>query len=117
MEDQVREGKITVAPEVLLDIIRQAALYTDGVLSMATVHPRVDRLFRRLVTSEGIELEIKDSSVTIDLYLIVQATDMLALSHRVQNEVIRAMDKMVGIKVDAVNIHIEDVAYPGNESS
>jgi uncharacterized alkaline shock family protein YloU len=117
MEDQVREGKITVAPEVLLDIVQQAALYTDGVLSMAPTHPQVDRLFRRIVVSEGIKMEIRDSSVKIDLFLVTQATDLLALSHKVQNEVIRAMDKMVGVKVDAVNIHIEDIAYPGNGSS
>jgi len=115
--DIVQEGKITVAPEVLLDIIQQAALYTDGVVRMASIPPRVDRIFRRVITAEGIELEIKDVSAVIDLYLVVRPVDMLALSHRVQKEVIRSMDKLVGLKVDAVNIHIEDVAYPNNGSS
>lgn len=115
--DPVREGKITVAPEVLLDIVRQAVLYTEGVVGMASIPPRVDRIFRKLVTADGIELEIKESSITIDLYLVVQPTDMLTLSHRVQKEVIRSLDKMVGLYVDAVNIHIEDVAHPNNGSS
>ena len=52
--------------------------------------------------------------LTIELDLVVQAADMLSLSHRVQKEVIRAMDKLVGLRVDAVNVHIEDVAYPDN---
>jgi uncharacterized alkaline shock family protein YloU len=115
--DKVHEGKITVAPEVLVDIVRQAALYTDGVVKMASVPPRVDRIFRRLVTAEGIELEIREDSVVIDLFLVVRAVDMLALSHKVQQEIIRTMDRIVGIEVDAVNIHIEDVAYPGNGPS
>ena len=107
----VSEGKITVAPGVLLDIIEQAALYTDGVIGMASTPPSVGRIFRKLITGEGIELEIKEGSVSIDLYLIVQAVDMVTLCHHVQKEVIRAMDKLVGLEVSAVNIHIEDVAY------
>lgn len=115
--DTVCDGKITVAPEVLLDIIQQAALYTDGVVEMASVPPRVDRLFRRVITGEGIELEIKESSVSIDLYLIVREVDLVELGHIVQKEVMRSMDKLVGITVNAVNIHIEDIVYPTNGSS
>lgn len=110
--EEVKEGKITVAPQVLLDIIREAALYTDGVVGMATAPPRVDRIFRRLVTAEGIEMEIDGSSVTVDLYLVVREVDLLALSHKVQREVIRSMDKLVGLSVKAVNVHVEDVVYP-----
>ena len=107
----ISEGTITVAPGVLLDIIEQAALYTDGVMGMASIPPRVGRIFRRLISGDGIELEVGEDSVSIDLYLIVQAVDLLTLCHQVQKEVIRAMDKLVGLKVSAVNIHIEDVAY------
>ena len=114
--ETIRQGKITVAPEVILDIIRQAALYTEGVLGMASIPPRVDRIFRRLITGEGIALEILDDSVTIDLYLIADHVDLLNLGHRVQREVIRSVDKLVGLKVSEVNIHIEDVAYPGNSA-
>ena len=110
----VPDGKITVSPEVLLEIIEQAALYTEGVVSMASVPPRVDRLFRRLVVADGIQLEIHDDSVTVDLYLIVRAVDLIALSNRAQKEVIRAMEKLVGLQVKAVNVHIEDVVYPTN---
>lgn len=113
--DKVAEGKITVAPGVLLDIIEQAALYSDDVVGMAAVPARVDRIFRRLITGDGIELEIRGDSIIVDLYLVVRPVDLLSLSHRVQNEVIRAMDKLVELKVGAVNVHIEDVAYPENE--
>jgi uncharacterized alkaline shock family protein YloU len=112
--ETIRQGKITVAPEVILDIIRQAALYTEGVVGMASIPPRVDRIFRRLITGEGIALEILDDSVTIDLYLVAEQVDLLNLGHRVQREVIRSVDRLVGLKVSEVNIHIQDVAYPGN---
>lgn len=115
--ETVREGKITVSPGVLLDIVQQAALYADGVIRMAPIPPRVDRIFRRLITAEGIQMELKASSIIIELYLVVRAVDMLALGQRVQKEVVRTMDKLVGLKVDAVNIHIEDVAYPNSETS
>lgn len=115
--ETVAEGKITVAPGVLLEIIEQAALYTDGVLGMASIPPRVDRLFRKQISGDGIQLEIKEDSIVVDLYLNVRAVDILALSHRVQKEVIRAMDKLVSLRVAAVNIHIEDVGYSDNNSA
>lgn len=115
--DTITEGKITVAPRVLLEIVEQAATYPDSVVAMASIPPRVDRIFRKLITGEGIQLEIKQDSVVIDLYLIVQAVNITELSHQIQKEVIRAMDKIVGLKVDAVNIHIEDIAYSNNGSS
>ncbi len=110
--EEVREGKITVGPQVLLDIVRQAALYTEGVVRMASVPPRVDRIFRRLIAGDGIELEIQGSCITIDVYLVVEAVDLMSLSHKVQKEVARTVDKLVGLEVEAVNVHIEDVAYP-----
>jgi uncharacterized alkaline shock family protein YloU len=112
----IRQGKITVAPEVVLDIIRQAVLYAEGVVGMAPIPPRVDRIFRRLITGEGIAMEILEDSVTIDLYIVAEEVDLLALSHRVQREVVRSMDKLVGLNVREVNIHIEDVAYPNNSA-
>jgi uncharacterized alkaline shock family protein YloU len=112
--DTIRQGKITVAPEVILDIIRQAALYADGIVGMASIPPRVDRIFRRLITGEGIVMEILDDSVAIDLYLIAEEVDLLEVSHRVQREVIRSVDRLVGLNVHEVNIHIEDITYPGN---
>jgi uncharacterized alkaline shock family protein YloU len=115
--DTVAEGKITVAPGVLLDIVEQAALYSDGVVGMASIPARVDRIFRKLISGDGIELEIRGDSVIIDLYLIVRAVDLVSLGHRVQQEVMRAMDKLVGLKVDAVNIHVEDIYYPENQTA
>jgi uncharacterized alkaline shock family protein YloU len=110
----IPEGKITVAPEVLLEIIELAALYTDGVVRLASTPARVDRLFKKVISGNGIDLEIDQDSVTIDLYLIVKEVDILALSHKVQKEVIRSMDRIVGLNVNAVNVHIEDVEYPDN---
>ncbi len=116
MDEVIRAGKITVAPEVLLQIIEQAALYTDGVVKLASIPPRVDRIFRKLITGDGIELEIKEKAVIIDLYLVARAVNLVTLSQRVQKEVMRTMDKLVGLQVDTVNVHIEDVAYPDNGS-
>lgn len=99
---------------MLLEIIELAALYTDGVVRLASVPARVDRIFKKVVTGNGIELEINQDSVTIDLYLIVKEVDMLELSHKIQKEVIRSMDKIVGLNVNAVNVHILDVVYPDN---
>jgi len=49
--------------------------------------------------------------VLVDIYLVVEAGyNMLALGRQVQTEVTRAIQDMVGLDVEAVNVYIEDVA-------
>ena len=65
-------GTVTVAPEVLVQLIRLTALATPGVTRLAaTFHGKVRRLFGGK-TGEGIEIEIEDHSVAINLYVIAE---------------------------------------------
>jgi uncharacterized alkaline shock family protein YloU len=50
--------------------------------------------------------------VRVDVYIIVEPdVSMRGVSQKIQEAVTRAIQDMVGMKVSAVNIHIEDVAY------
>jgi len=56
-------------------------------------------------------LTIKDNTVTADLYIVVESdADMLAVGSAVQEEVSAALEEMVGMQVEAVNVYIQDVA-------
>lgn len=104
-------GTVTVAPEVLLALVRLTALATPGVARLSSENPSgVHRLFSGKA-SEGIRLEIEDNAVSIDLYVVVEPdVQMLPLGQALQREVSRAIQDVVGMPVNEINIHIDDVA-------
>jgi uncharacterized alkaline shock family protein YloU len=115
-EREVRRGKTTIAPDVLLTIARLSALAVPGVARMEPVPGGVDRLFKRGV-HDGVRIAVKDLSVSVDLYLVLEHDrNVRDISRAVQAAVARAIHEMVGMDVLAVNIHIEDVAFPEQEA-
>ena len=110
-----RQGKTTIAPEVLLTIARLSALGANGVARTSPVPGGVNRLFKRGV-DDGVRIEIKDQAVSVDLYLVIEHDrNVRDVSRAVQAAVARAIEEMVGMDVLAVNVHIEDIAYPEQE--
>ncbi|MBT3323391.1 MAG: Asp23/Gls24 family envelope stress response protein [Anaerolineae bacterium] len=104
-------GKTTVAPEVLVDIAKMAALKVDGVSAMAPVSGGVNRIFRRGVV-DGVRIAIEDDIVSADLYIILDNNvNIRNVSRTVQEKVTRAITEMVGMVVEEVNINIENIAY------
>lgn len=104
-------GTITIAPEVLMDVVRLTALATPGVAGLSPDQPnRVSRMFSGKI-SRGIRLELEDSTVSIDLHIVVEPqTQMLTLGQTLKREISRAIQDVVGMPVKEINIHIEDVA-------
>jgi uncharacterized alkaline shock family protein YloU len=111
-----RRGKTTIAPDVLLTIARLSALGVPGVARTSQVPGGVNRLFRR-GADDGVRIEVRDQAVAVDLYLVVEhERNVREVSRAAQAAVARAIQEMVGMDVLAVNIHIEDVAYPEREA-
>lgn len=118
MEQETRPpGKTTVAPDVLVDIARMAALKVSGVNSMAPVTGGVNRLFGRGV-SDGVRIKLDDDDIVYaDLYIILDnGINIRDVSRTIQQKVTRAITEMVGMEVGEVNIHIENIAYDEEEA-
>lgn len=107
------KGKVVIAPEVLMTIARLAALSVPGVAGMAFLPGSVNRLFgRRPPPGEGVRISVHEHTVRADLHLIVNpGSNMRDVGQRVQHEVALAIQQMVGMDVEAVNVHIQDVAF------
>lgn len=120
-EVNVREsiGRIEVAPEVLATIAYYATLRVDGIAKMAPIPPDVARLFRRDTRHHGVLLDLVDEGrVKFDIYVIMNPhVNIMETSQRLQTAVMEAIDTMVGIPVDAVNVHVEDVIYAQGEAA
>jgi uncharacterized alkaline shock family protein YloU len=114
--DESRRGRTTIAPEVLLTIARLSALGTPGVARTSPVPGGVNRLFKR-GADDGVRIEVRDQAVAVDLYLVTDhGHNVREVSRAVQAAVARAIQEMVGMDVQAVHIHIEDIAYPEQEA-
>lgn len=109
-------GRIEVAPEVLATIAHRAVLRVDGVSRMAPIPADIARMFRRATRQDGILLDLSDNQVKFSIYVIMEPhASVLQTSRQVQAAVIEAIDTLVGIPVDSVDVHVEDVVYGQGE--
>lgn len=106
-------GAVTVETEVIETIARQAALEVPGVVRI--VERDVDRLLG--LPGKSVAIAVHEGQVWVDLYLIAGPDiSLLRLGRAVQYEVTRAIQQMIGMPVNTVNVHIEDVVYPQPEN-
>ncbi len=112
MTDPIRPpGKTTIAPEVLVTIVRLTVLSIPGVSRFATNPSEVERWFSKNI-SEGIKVSVEGNVVYADIYVILKPDlNVRDVSHNIQTRVTRAISEMVGMEVGRVNIHIEDIDY------
>jgi len=112
MEAQPKTGKITVAPEVLETTARLTTLAIPGVTRMTSPAG-----IRRLLRHDGVKIEVIGNSVRVRLYVVTEPdANMLSVGRQIQAEVTRAIQDMVGMEVQSVDVYIEDVAYLSEES-
>lgn len=104
-------GKTTIAPGVLLTIARLTTLEVKGVSRMAALPAGVGWVQKRS-QAEGIRIDIEDDRVYADIYVNLEPDfNVREVSRNIQNEVARAISKMVGMEVGRINIHIENIDY------
>jgi len=116
-EERESMGRIEVAPEVLATIAHFAALRVEGVVKMAPVPADVVRLFRREARHNGVLLDFSNNQVRFDIYVMMDPNvNIMETSQALQTAVAEAIDTMVSVPVDAVNVHVEDVVYQKGET-
>jgi uncharacterized alkaline shock family protein YloU len=107
METQPKIGRITISPEVLETVARLTALAVPGVVRLTTPPG-----MQRLLGQDGVKIQIAEDRVLVDVYVVTgPEVNMLNIGHQIQTEVTRAIQDMVGMKVESVDVHIEDVAH------
>ncbi len=103
-------GVVRVTRQVLTTIVINAALEVPGVVRMAQVTDQWSRLLGREVPRQGVNLILKDNTVTADLYIVIASNiNIVEVGSAVQEEVASAIEHMVGMHVKEVNVYIQDV--------
>ena len=102
-------GKITISSEVIATIVGHTASEAYGVVGMAS-RGRVRRLLARERVTQGIEVGRTEEGIRIDLHVIVEyGLNLAEVASTVRNRVAYEVERLTGLPVAAVEVHIEDV--------
>jgi uncharacterized alkaline shock family protein YloU len=111
MEADSKLGRVIVAPEVLLTIVRQTVLSSEGVTRLHRTWPEnIGKFLGIQSVAEGMRVQIADEALIVDVHVVADPeAQMLDLGRRLQHAICRSIEDIVGLDVRAVNIHIEEV--------
>ena len=102
-------GRITVAPAAIAQIVGHTAAECYGVVGMAG-RGRVARLLTRDRLTQGIEVEGREDGVVVDLHVVVEyGLNLAEVAATVRSRVAYEVQRLAGLPVAAVEVHIEDV--------
>jgi uncharacterized alkaline shock family protein YloU len=109
--DALEYGNVNISDDVIGIISSIAAAEISGIsgLSGKITEDLVEMLGKKNF-SKGVKVEIKDDKVEIDLNLIVDyGVKIPDVSWKVQENVKTAIESMTGLKVLAVNVHVNGI--------
>ncbi len=111
MDTERPAGKTTIAPDVLNTLTRLTTLGVEGVARLAPSPASVNKLFKR-EPDGGVVINVEHNVIFVDIYVVIKNNhNVREVSHDIQSQVIRAITDMVGMHVERVNIHVEDIEY------
>ena len=106
-------GTTRVANEVVASIAAFAALQVAGIHSM--YHPggqQFDRIVRRAHAHRGVRVEMRDDALHLSLYVVMESGgNVPVVGAEVQRRVADAIDRMLALRVEEVNVFVSEVAF------
>ncbi|MFP4020307.1 MAG: Asp23/Gls24 family envelope stress response protein [Halanaerobium sp.] len=115
--EEVDEGSIKIADEVVGIITGLAATEIDGVAGMSggLAGGLADMLGRKNL-SKGVKVEVTDDTASVDVYVIINYGNSIPdVAWKIQDNVKQAIEGMTGLNVKAVNVHVQGVNFPEDE--
>jgi uncharacterized alkaline shock family protein YloU len=101
-------GRITISSEAIAQIVAETALECYGVVGMkGSLRGRLARARGR---PNGIEIGRDDDEVTVNLHVVVEyGLNLAEVAASVRNRVAYEVERLTGLPVRAVEVHVEDV--------
>ena len=107
-EDKKYLGNISISYTAIATIAFQSALESYGVVGLATKNLArgISRFFSKSPT-EGVIVHYDGDIINIDLYVVLEyGTRLSSVAKSVANNVKFNVERMVGIPVNEVNVHV-----------
>lgn len=112
------EDEIKISNDVVSSIAGVAVSEVEGVASMAGgIAGGISEVFSgKKNLSKGIKVEIENKEAKIDVNIIVEYGIRIPdVAFEIQNRVKKAVETMTGLKVSAVNIHVQGINIKENK--
>ena len=107
-----RLGRITIASEAIAQIVAETALECYGVVGMKGSLRR--QLARARGRPLGIEIRQNGGGVAVDLHVVVEyGLNLAEVASSVSNRVAYEVERLTGLYVSAVEVHVDDVRASG----
>ena len=110
-------GTVKIADDVVAIIASLAVIEVDGIYSMSGrgVEGLAEVLGRKNL-SKGVKVEVGEEDCTVDVYVIVEyGVSIPSVARKVQENIIKSITEMTGLKVVEVNISVQGIKMKKEE--
>lgn len=107
-------GTVKIANDVVATIAGLAAADVEGIAGMSGgVAGGIAEMLGRKNLTKGVKVEVGEETTTVDILCIVEyGISIVTVASNVQHRVKNAVESMTGLKVEAVNVHVQGVTFP-----
>lgn len=111
-------GSVRIADEVVSIIAGMAATEIDGIAGMSGgLVGGIAEILGKKNLAKGVKVEVGETEAAVDLYIIVKfGVRIPDVALNVQEKVKNAIETMTGLSVVEVNVHVQGVGFPENET-
>ena len=100
-------GRISISSEAVAQLVGQTTAECYGVVGMAG-RGRLPRLLPRKRLTKGVEVVGRDDGLAIDLGIVVEyGLNLTEVAATVRSRVAYEVERLTGLKVAAVEVHVE----------
>lgn len=118
------QGKTSIADMVVQKIAGMAAREVSGVHKLGGSGARALGALRERIPgssgpslSQGVSVEVGERQAAVDLDIVVEYGVAIAdVAEGVRRNVINALTRMTGLEVTEVNVAVDDIYVPGDDS-
>ena len=108
LTEQSELGAIRIAPDAIAQIVGHTAAECYGVVGMAG--KGLTRLLTRDKLTQGIDVSSTADGLRVDLHVVVEyGLNLAEVAATVRSRVGYELERLTGLRVAAVEVHIEDV--------
>ena len=119
------QGKTTIADTVVSKIAGMAAREVNGVYRLGGGTARAFGAIRERIpgsggpnVSQGVSVEVGETQAAVDIDVVVEYGVAIAdLAAGIRRNVIQSLQRMTGLQVVEVNIAVDDIHLPTDEST
>lgn len=112
--ENLEYGEVKIVDDVVATIAGLAATEVKGVAGMsAGFVGGIAEILGKKSLSKGVKVDVKEKVANIDLYIIVEyGTKIPDVAWKIQENVKKTIETMIGVTVNEVNIHVQGVSFP-----